>query len=893
MITWQQALFGYNKDTLFGQLNLSRGISLGLSHSAYPLFHNPFLLPLFTVAVSIIFLVLALYLLIKLALTIKQIRSPFSLLEIKPIETQQSSYSTQQLFILLHSLAKQRSLLYRLVGVSKKYGLEIISSKDQGIRYLIRVPKDDTELITKNLLSYLPGMKIKDVEDYASTIQTRRYKKISEFRLAHHFSLPLKTQNALDKYDPIAYITGNMTKLNANELVSLQMVVAPVNKNKVSDIEKVSKLIYTNKDLVSSLKALKKQGTLFYSIFSLLLHILLFPVGLLVFLTSEGRDGPFLNMNSNSAMDKTLNAYQTELETKVKEKLDQQLFYVTIRILVSGDDAESSKKIERGFASTLSSFTNSGYQSLSTRFAVGIKPYLALKQFEFKNRLFGVRKPDILSVSEVTDMYHFPYTGTTKTENLVTVMSRELPAPLSLKSQKKLDVIFGKNTYGNTVTDIGLMDDDRTRHVYSIGQTGSGKSTIIFHMASQDIAKNRGVAVLDPHGDLSKDILASMSLERINDLIYFNPFDIKYPVGINLLELAPCRDDDELELEKELVCESVISIFRRIFSKDETVDAHRIEYILRNTIYTAFTVKDATIFTVYNLLTDPDVLKNVLTTLEDENLQNFWKNEFGKAGNYQVVKMVSGVTARIGRFLFSPIAKRILEQKHSTINFDDILDSGKVLLCNLNEGNLGEDTSTLLGTTILAKIQQAAMRRSRINVEERKPFYLFVDEFQNFASSYFTKMLSGGRKFGLRIFIAEQSTAQQSDRSIVNVILANTGNVIGFHMAGPVDEELLSAQFSPYVEKRELANLARYHFYMKMSANIPEEPFSGTTLPITVVRDPEKMDTLIAASRKNYAIVYQKPMKTKIMTHIKPAEQQSETTKKMPASKTKSVATLV
>ncbi len=893
MITWQQALFGYNKDTLFGRLNLSRNISLGLSHSAYPLFHNPFLLPLFTATVSLIFLVLVLYLLIKLALTIKQIRSSFSLLEIKPVETQQSSYSTQQLFILLHSLATQRSLLYRLVGVSKKYALEIISSKDQGIRYLMRVPKDDTELITKNLLSYLPGMKIKDVKDYANIFQTRRYKKISEFRLTQHFSLPLKKQNALDKYDPIAYITGNMTKLNANELVSLQMVVAPVNKSNVSDIKKVSKLIYTNKDLVSSLKALKKQGTLMYSIFSIILHILLFPVGLLIFLTSEGREGPFLNINGNSAMDKTLNAYQTELETQVKEKLDQQLFYITIRVLVSGNDAENTKKIERGFASTLSSFTNSGYQSLTTRFTVGIKPYLALKQFEFKNRLFGLRKPNILSVSEVTDMYHFPYTGTTKTENLVTVMSRELPAPLSLKSQKKLDVVFGKNTYGNTVTDIGLMDDDRTRHVYSIGQTGSGKTTIIFHMASQDIAKKRGVAILDPHGDLSKDILASMSLERINDLIYFNPFDIKYPVGINILELAPCRDDDELELEKELVCESVISIFRRIFSKDETVDAHRIEYILRNTIYTAFTVKDATIFTVYNLLTDPDVLKNVLTTLEDENLQNFWKNEFGKAGNYQVVKMVSGVTARIGRFLFSPIAKRILEQKHSTINFDDILDSGKVLLCNLNEGNLGEDTSTLLGTTILAKIQQAAMRRSRINVDERKPFYLFVDEFQNFASSYFTKMLSGGRKFGLRIFIAEQSTAQQSDRSIVNVILANTGNVIGFHMAGPVDEELLSAQFSPYVEKRELANLARYHFYMKMSANIPEEPFSGTTLPVSVIRDPEKIDTLIAASQKNYAIVYQKPMKTKVVTHIKPAEQQSETTKKMPASKAKSVAILV
>ena len=305
---------------------------------------------------------------------------------------------------------------------------------------------------------------------------------------------------------------------------------------------------------------------------------------------------------------------------------------------------------------------------------------------------------------------------------MVTSHSSELPSPLSVKNNSNFDVVFGKNKYDNVETDIGLTDDDRSRHVYAIGQTGSGKTTIIFHMAKDDIQKGRGVAVIDPHGDLAEDLLYSVPENRFNDCIYLNPFDIGHPIGINLLELKEGLNDDELEQEKELVCESVISVFRRIFSKDENTDSHRIEYILRNTIYTAFTVKDATIFTVYDLLNNPKFQESITAKLEDENLKNFWLNEFGKAGKFQAVKMVSGVTAKIGRFLFSPTAKRMLEQPKSTINFDEIISSGKILICNLAEGKLGEDTSQLLGTTIIAKLQQAFMRRVRTPATNRKPF---------------------------------------------------------------------------------------------------------------------------------------------------------------------------
>ncbi|MDD4136217.1 MAG: type IV secretion system DNA-binding domain-containing protein, partial [Candidatus Shapirobacteria bacterium] len=565
-----------------------------------------------------------------------------------------------------------------------------------------------------------------------------------------------------------------------------------------------------------------------------------------------------------------LNPYEQELARIIKDKIDRSLFETSIRLLVITRKDEDNKTRANGLLASFGQL-NSPYQSLVSKnyFFQNIKKQL--KQFRQKSlSTNSILNPNpILSISELSDLYHFPYGTTTKTEGMVTIHSQELPSPLSVKNNPNFDVVFGKNKYANVVSDIGLTDDDRSRHVYAIGQTGSGKTTIIFHMAKDDIQKGRGVAVIDPHGDLAEDLLYSVPQNRFNDCIYLNPFDISHPVGINLLELKEGLNGDELEQEKELVCESVISVFRRIFSKDENTDSHRIEYILRNTIYTAFTVKDATIFTVYDLLNNPQFQKRVTSTLEDENLKNFWLNEFGKAGSFQAVKMVSGVTAKIGRFLFSPTAKRILEQPKSTINFDEIISSGKILICNLAEGKLGEDTSQLLGTTIIAKLQQAFMRRVRTPASNRKPFYLFVDEFQNFATTSFTKLLSGGRKFGLRLTIAEQSTAQQDDRNMVNVILANTGTIICFRTASPIDEELMLSQFSPYVKKGDIGNLPRFRFYMKLSAVEPEEPFSGETIPIVLDRDEKRLQKLIETSRKNYTIVYKREIKKIVKVKVK------------------------
>ncbi len=816
-----------------------------------------------SIGVSTIYAVV--YFLLKYLRPLATKREPFVFLELTfPSNTSKSPYSTEQLFSQLHALAKQNKFFSK-----KGYSLEIAASKEQGIRYILGASEDDAEIIEKGLLSYLPGLKIKEIKDYLpADLKLDKKSSLIEFKLKGDIAFPLQKHLKLTEHDPISFLTGNMTKLNKNDLMVFQAIITPLRHQSQEGrhIFDVRHKIYGQEALIEELSQRQWRKQWSDSPFVVIKWILKafgFVMSFLLSMVQAFMDHRSSNIsylqNKPSGVNKeaTQNPYEEELKQEVKGKVEQPLFETSLRLFIKTSEHAQVRVRTAGFLASFNSLGTS-FQSLVLK---------KDKRLQFPTRLnqFLVRQvsPEgnpVLSITELADIYHFPFTSTTKTEDLVKSHSQELPAPLSLKNNDNLDVVFGINNYGNAASDIGLTDDDRSRHMYLIGQTGSGKSTIIYHMASDDIRKGRGVCVVDPHGDLAEGLLEEVPDSRINDVIYLNPFDIKHPIGINLLELTPGLEPDEAELEKEIVCESVISILRRIFRKDENTDSHRIEYILRNAIYTAYTVPDATIFTVYDLLNEPSFRKQVTRDLADPNLKKFWKNEFGKAGDYQVVKMAGGVTAKIGRFLFSPIAKRILEQKHSTIDFDEIVDNEKILLCNLAEGKLGEDTAQLLGTAIIAKIHLAMTRRAQMDATKRKPFYLFVDEFQNFATSSFTRLLSGGRKYGLRVTIAEQSTAQQDDRNIINVILANVGTVVCFRTASPLDEGLMMPQFAPLVDVGDIANLPRHHFYIRLAALEPEDAFSGETLPIPTRNDKERVMRVIKASRKNYAITYEKPV---------------------------------
>ncbi len=808
-------------------------------------FLSPSFLLLISIALSLLIVIRRLFIL-KRSLS----EEPVFLELTPPALTDKTSYTTARLFSVVHELGKIGYPGDKLLGKKTVFSFEISSTLKQGIRYFIRTTRTEEDNIKKSLLAYLPQISVKEATDYLPGKAGGLFcLKVLEFKLNRHFAFPLKKQNVLEEHDPLAYITGMMTKLKPGELVSFQIVLSPVQPK---ETETISDKILHGDDVFKYLEriplpSLFKPLTYGLSLLSKLLH-------------------PFAALPK-----RTYNTFEQQAVKSIQEKIEQPLFETSVRLLLMVKNKNQIRERKNGFVSSLATFSVPKYQAFKAKY--NLLPWILdkINLFNFQKRRLSWllnSSPVYLSLAEVSDLYHFPFKRVTQTEDLVKVYAKDLPAPLSLKNTK-LDYVFAKNSFGGTVTDIGLTDKEREKHVYIIGATGTGKTTMIMSMANNDLKNGKGLCVIDPHGDLAESIIACVPDERISDFIYFNPDDIKYPIGLNLLELTPGLDEDELLREKELITESVVSLFRKIFSEVWSAHAHRIEYILRNTIQTALCLKDPTIFTAYRLLTDPEFQKSAMHDVTDENLKNFWKNEFGKAGDFQKVKMIGPITSRIGRLLFSPSAKRILEQPRSTINFDEILDKGKILVCNLSKGRLGEDTSEVLGIMILTKIQLASLKRARIDEGKRSPYYVYVDEFQTFATPSFIQMISESRKYKVYLVMAEQSTSQQKDRNITNVIIANVGTVISFRSANPEDEKLMLPQFEPYVDKGEITNLPSFKFYMKISAITPREPFSGETILTPVNKDKDRCTSLIQSSRNLYAKEYLAPVATKVIPRAK------------------------
>ena len=774
-------------------------------------------------------------------------------LEITPPATvAKTPEATEQLFSVIHGHRAARPFKDKLLHRSPVMSFEITSTKKHGVRYLVQVERRHAVNIQKAITSYIADSKVRTVKRKSGD----NYQVI-EFRETGHYVLPLATNSTLEQRDPLSYVMGAMTRLNDDEEIILQLVATPTH---LREAEILSHKILGNENILKYISGKKlsmfgKLANLFGKISSGATD---FVSEVHASMTTSQRN--YYNSKTTSPRQqirvprddrpaRMLSAFELELMETMHQKVTRPLFRVNLRVMVNSPEP---KRHIAALKSALDGFSTPPYQSLKAKYRLptlnNLLTHTATKRLPSLHKNNSI----ILASSELASLFHFPSSYHSKTDNLITSLSRTLPAPISLKRSEKLDVIIGENHHHNTVTPIGLTEAERERHQYIIGGTGSGKTTMLQYQIVQDICNGKGVAVIDPHGDMAETILRHVPPERLSDVIYFNPDDLDYPIGLNLLELTPGLDGSELMREKDLITESVVSIFRKIFS-DEDSGGHRIEYILRNTIQTALTQENPTLFTVFDLLNDPKYRRGVVKNLDDTNLINFWKNEFGKAGDMQKVKMSAGITAKIGRFLFSASARQILEQPKSTIDFDDIINSGKILICNLSKGLLGEDTSELFGITVLAKLQLASLRRARIKQAERRTFYLYVDEFQNFATTSFVQMLSESRKYHVFMIMAEQSTSQQSDQQTVNIILANVGTIICFRTGNPQDEQRLLPMFSPYIEPGEISNLPAYNYYARLAAVHAQEPLSGQTLLLENEGNEMVRDEIIKHSRKEFA----------------------------------------
>lgn len=751
-----------------------------------------------------------------------------------PKQLEKSSIATQQLFTVLQQVIASYG------GIT----LELTSTLKNGICFLITGHPDSLANIQRHTASYLPNAQFSILDADQS-----EYDRILEIKQARHYAYPLQVQDELGLSDPVAFIAGAMTKLKPGERLALQIILNPYDsywahrlRNKIT--------AQGHAVLDGKLRAFFLRHLWVWIATALIGYF----TGNLQLMFSFAAVLLVVSMLLTRQEEVELTAAEQQFFEGVLAKLSQPLFRADIRVAIDAASDNRIHDLSTGILSSLAPLNAPGMQQLYAPRLYPDRLGQTIGRFKTRHRMpsFFVHSSNVLAASELSSIYHFPY-GIIQTESMARSHSRTLPATIAMKNNK-FDVILGRNNHHGEKRDIGLTATERERHVFIIGGTGNGKTSMLQYAIVQDIQNGKGVAVVDPHGDMAETLLRHIPADRIDDVIYFNPDDLAHPIGLNLLELTPGLENDELLREKDLVTESVVSIFRKIFSEDDT-GGHRIEYVLRNTIQTALHVKDATLFTVYDLLNDPAYRKQVLKGIDDKNLRNFWKQELGKAGDMQKVKMAAGITAKIGRFLFSASAKRILEQPRSTIDLDDILD-GKILICNLSKGLLGEDTSALFGISILAKIQLASLRRARLKQADRKPFYLYVDEFQNFATPSFAQMLSESRKYKLYLTMAEQSASQQEDSKMVSVILANVGTVICFRSGNPADERLMLPLFRPYIDEGEIANLPSFNFYMRISAITAQEPFSGETLLLKGEGSAGMLHRVIQASRDKYARLY-------------------------------------
>ncbi len=402
-------------------------------------------------------------------------------------------------------------------------------------------------------------------------------------------------------------------------------------------------------------------------------------------------------------------------------------------------------------------------------------------------------------------------------------------------------VIFGQTNYRNIRRKFGIKTDDRRRHVYLIGKTGVGKSTVLENMIYQDIQAGRGVAVVDPHGDLAERAIDFVPGPRINETIYFNPADIEYPIAFNVLERVEAS-------HRHLVASGLVGVFKKIWADSW---GPRLEYVLRNAILALLEYPGSTLLGIMRILVDKEFRKKVVGRLTDPVVKSFWVDEYPRYPETFKSEAIAPIQNKVGQFLSTSLIRNIVGQVKSKIDLREVMDKGQILIMNLSKGRIGEDASALLGAMMITKIQLASMSRIDILEDQRRDFYLYVDEFQNFATESFANILSEARKYHLNLIIAHQYIAQL-DEKVRASVFGNVGTIICFRV-GAEDAEMLAKEFAPQFNETDLVNLDKYDIYVKLMIDgITSDPFSATTLPPLTHKEGNR-EKIIKVTRDRYA----------------------------------------
>lgn len=405
-------------------------------------------------------------------------------------------------------------------------------------------------------------------------------------------------------------------------------------------------------------------------------------------------------------------------------------------------------------------------------------------------------------------------------------------------------VLFGETNFRGQNIEFGIKSDDRRRHMYVIGKTGMGKTEFLKNMAIQDIQNGRGIAYIDPHGDAAEDLLKHIPKDRIKDVVYFNPADIEHPIAFNIMEKVG-------EDQRHLIADGIMGVFKKIWPD---VWSARMEYILNNTVLSLLEYEGSTLLGINRMLSDKGYREKIVDNITDPVIKAFWVQEFAKYTDRLAVEATAAVQNKIGQFTSALLIRNTVGQPKSTIHMRDIMDNGKILIINLAKGRIGEDSSRLLGALLITKIQLAAMSRVDLPKEsDRRDFYLYVDEFQNFATDSFASILAEARKYRLNLILAHQYIAQMEDK-VRDAVFGNVGTLVTFRV-GAEDAEFLEKELAPEFTANDVVNLAKYSVYLKLMIDgVATRPFWSKTLPPFPMLEDSDPAAVIGSSRSTYGV---------------------------------------
>jgi len=499
---------------------------------------------------------------------------------------------------------------------------------------------------------------------------------------------------------------------------------------------------------------------------------------------------------------------------EIENKCSKPGFEVSARLVVSSTTKEAAEAHLSNMVSAFSQFSSDHNEFIKTK--VRLKKMFMI-DFIYRYQPL-VRSKSVLSIEELATIYHLP-NKSVETPHIFWLRAKRAPAPAMVPKQ---GLYLGKSVYRGITRPVHIGDDDRLRHIYIIGKTGVGKSELLTDMIMQDIREGRGVCFIDPH-DTVERILEMIPPERAEDVIYFNPSDTDRPMGLNMLEAMT-------EEEKHFVVTSIVGLMYKLYDPHKTgIIGPRFEHAIRNAMLTVMSEEGTTFVEVVRCLTDSKYVQELLPKVKDPIVRRYWTDQIAQTSDFHKSEVLDYIVSKFGRFVTNKMMRNIIGQSESSFNFRKVMDEGKILLINLAKGRIGEENSNFLGLILVPKLLIAAMSRQDVPEEERKPFYVYVDEFQNFATPDFAQILSEARKFGLSLTVANQFIGQVEE-DVKNAIFGNVGTLLAFRV-GVTDANYLQHEYQPTFSETDLINVERFNVYVKTI--VDNEPAPSFSMDLT------------------------------------------------------------